>query len=375
MTKRRWYLVLLGFGLILGLLLGLPWTRGLLIGPWNPTREGYTLRGTLELLRTGNDQEREQAAHVLGDFYGLKLPAIVQALTEALSDKNYIVRRNAAESLGKLGPAAQSSGPALIDLLKDPDARVRWRVAHVLPKVEPEPGPAVAGLLPLAQGDKDIPTQTAALFSLGKFGAAAEPAIPVLVESLKISPSKEGDPAGAARTSLQAIGTGSVPFLASACQHDHVRVRAGAAQTLAGMGKLAEPALLSLKNLLEDQDDTVRVQAAAALWKIQGQVQEPVAVLSTILRKSGTEAKGESLVVLGNMGPQAAGAVDALKESLKEKNDALRRIAVQTLGKIGAPARSAMPALEKVEREDADAELRWLAAEVLQTLRKREERK
>ncbi len=56
-------------------------------------------------------------------------------LIEALGDPYDDVRLNAAEALGKIGPAAKQAVPALIETLGDPEHNVRVNAAEALGKI------------------------------------------------------------------------------------------------------------------------------------------------------------------------------------------------------------------------------------------------
>src|SRR5438128_267040 len=90
------------------------WIRG------EPLHDGWPTGYWVYLLRHGADQEREKAAHVLGRA-GVATPHVIPALTAALKDNHYIVRRNAAAALSELGPEAAPAVPALIEALGDED--------------------------------------------------------------------------------------------------------------------------------------------------------------------------------------------------------------------------------------------------------------
>jgi HEAT repeat protein len=68
------------------------------------------------------------------------------ALGAALGEKEPVVRRLAAETLGKLGPEARPAAPDLVAALRDADAEVRDGAAFALEALDPELGAAVRAL-------------------------------------------------------------------------------------------------------------------------------------------------------------------------------------------------------------------------------------
>jgi HEAT repeat protein len=64
--------------------------------------------------------------------------AAIPALAELLRDKDKRVRWAAAEALGSMGPAARTAVPALTELLRDEDRPVRQAAAEALKKIKNE---------------------------------------------------------------------------------------------------------------------------------------------------------------------------------------------------------------------------------------------
>jgi HEAT repeat protein len=85
---------------------------------------------------------REISAEVLGMFgpaVAAEHPRVVPALMQALKDESWLVRRDAARSLGIMEALAR---PALVDLKpleKDPDTRVREAAAKAVRQIEGAP--------------------------------------------------------------------------------------------------------------------------------------------------------------------------------------------------------------------------------------------
>ncbi|MFO0841324.1 MAG: HEAT repeat domain-containing protein [Gemmataceae bacterium] len=79
---------------------------------------------------------RRNAAEALGRIGGPE-PQVIPALAERLSDGDAVVRGAAARSLGWFGPAAKPAAPALRKLLDDPDKAVRSQAAQALGRIAP----------------------------------------------------------------------------------------------------------------------------------------------------------------------------------------------------------------------------------------------
>ena len=106
---------------------------------------------------------------------------VVPVLVAVLKDKkaNGDVLSAAADTLGKLGPAAQEAVPALQEALRNPD--VRSTAAEALSKV----GSAALPALIQSLNDEDRSVRYLAAETLGRLGPAAEEALPALIQALK----------------------------------------------------------------------------------------------------------------------------------------------------------------------------------------------
>lgn len=372
--SRRLTLFLLVPIVSAAVVLAVPTSRDWLLGSLGgePFHDGRPLRTWLRLLRAGDDQDRERAAQALG---AMSLPAdtvttaIVPALTEGMEQTSYMVRRNAAESLGKIGTSARSAAPTLLRGLADPFDDVRWRSAQALGEIGGEAKTVAPALLEVARKDRDNRARVAAVVSIGKFGLDAAPFVPDLVEMISRPSAGDRGVAEAARKALQKIGAAAVPSLTKACKGGDARARAAAAQTLAGMGDAARPTLPALEANLTDKAVPVRVQAAVAVWKLTQESGRTAPVLAAALKDSDLDTAAVAMLALADMGPRAAVAVVALQERLGDKESGLRRIAAQTLGKIGPAAAAAQQTVERLAQEDEEPDVRQAATEAIAAIR------
>ena len=84
------------------------------------TIKGKTVSGWIKELESPSSNDREYAAHILGEVRE-HAKVVVPALSKALKDKNSEVARRSAESLCRVAPA-KTAVSALIEALKDKDS-------------------------------------------------------------------------------------------------------------------------------------------------------------------------------------------------------------------------------------------------------------
>jgi HEAT repeat protein len=152
-------------------------------------------------------------------------------------------------------------------------------------------------------------------------------------------------------------------------------------------------ATLALTQTLSDEDGSARVAAARALWQIDGRSRSLVPVLTAALQDA--DAGWQAVLVLGEIGPEAAdavpaliatlkqekvprplrtppgsaialgkigvGSVPALIECLRDSQPRIRTSAAIALGFVGPKAEAAVPALTGL-LSDSDLEVRQAAA-------------
>jgi HEAT repeat protein len=105
------------------------------------------------------------------------LPAAVAALSRSLGDLHLTVRQESAQALGKIGPAAAASIPALIAVLEledddNSDSSVHRYAAWSIGQMGKLALPAVPALRRCYENDPDPFTRKAAAAALGKLGVA-----------------------------------------------------------------------------------------------------------------------------------------------------------------------------------------------------------
>ena len=195
----------------------------------------------------------------------------VKPLIRAL--ENDASRIGAATTLGRIGAPAKAAIPALVTALGDKSAEVRREVLYALAAIGPDSRQALAAVVRSLASDPDAATRHAAAYALGTLGPAAKDAVPALRKSL------EADDRFLVMVSAWALAKIEpksveiaelvLPILIESLKSEQEPVQLEAADALGSLGALAAEAVPALTASLDDDDESVRKAAAAALAKIQ----------------------------------------------------------------------------------------------------------
>jgi HEAT repeat protein len=234
-----------------------------------------------------------------------QVQAAEAALTGALQDADAAVRLIAAETAVHTRPGERNLVPTLLDLLKAPAGPDRARAARALRVLGPGARAAVPQLIAMVVKDADFSAQTEAAATLGRIGPEAAPAVPVLIAALRHGSNP------AAIDALGGIGPGAkeaVPVLINELTRIRkcVDTAPQAAAALVKIGKAAVPELVGALQSQGSAQDAGRVQMRR--WAV--------------------------VDLLGSMGPEAKAAVPALRELLKDRDEALRKQVARALERI-----------------------------------------
>lgn len=267
------------------------------------------------------------------------------------------VEREQVELL-PLAAALQGRGPALGNVLGDPEPEVRLAARRALAELAQArerlqrrqasagaaPAAADRAALPLtaltaALEDPDVQARLSALDVLETLGAAAAPAAPALVKALS-------DPNrfvrwAAARTLgklAPAEAETAVPALAQLLGDGDTDLRQAAASALRAYGPAARAAVPALTAAVSGPDVPVRLLAIAALEQIWPGAESAVPVLSAVLYDRDARVRQAAAHALGRFGPSARDALEALQTTLNDSSAEVRTAAHDALLHITQPA-------------------------------------
>ena len=192
----------------------------------------------------------------------------VNTLIETLDSDNERERLNAAYRLGRIGTDAV---PTLKQALHSKSDAIRNYAGYALSLTGT---PAIPTLIDALQATNDAVRGTAA-YTLADMGKTAQEAMPALTHAAQDASE------WVRRHATEALGligqqvadetdlSETVQVLTNGLHDDHYWIRDNAARALAKLGTLAEPAIPTLVEQLEDENRYVRFHAALALKQIQ----------------------------------------------------------------------------------------------------------
>jgi HEAT repeat protein len=252
--------------------------------------------------------------------------ATVAQLIDRLHSTTPQERAAAALALGARAESARAARPALIRLLGDADANVRWRVGEALADLGVDASCCLAALVDVLRDETGAGRGSAARL-IGKIGPDAE---------------------------------GAVPYLVAAIRDPREEVRAQAVVTL---GQIGPPARAALPALVAAFDDTaVRWQLADALGSIAPEAPEVVPVLMRGLKDESSSVRWRAASALDHVSSPGPELVAALAAATSDVSENVRLASLKALSKTKAPS---LTALCVRALKDPDSRVRSKAAEVL----------
>jgi len=337
---------------------------------------------------------------------GVDLPGHALAVVPLLEDSEWMVRRAAVQTLGKLEPAALAQhGAALAARLGDSGVFVQIEARFVMHKLEPAAGHMDAVAAKLEDSNEYV--RRAAVETLGKLDLAdLAQHQQALAKAAKED--KDYDVQIAARVVMHKLepAAGHMDAVVAKLEHSYWGVRNAAVEALS---KLDSAALAqhgaALVAKLEDPVSSVRRTAVETLGKLEPAALAPHgAAVVARLEDSDSGVREAAVQTLGELEPAAlaqhgAALVAKLEDSpwivgkavvetlgkleptaltqhgaalaarLGDSDYRVRKAVMQTLGKLEtAPLALHEQAIAKVAEEDSDSRVRSAAATVLAKL-------
>jgi HEAT repeat protein len=316
--------------------------------------------GTLAQALTSEDNVvRAQTAEALGTI-GAAAADVAPVLAVAATDENDMVRAKAVEALGKIGEAAADIAvPRLVRALRDPDGWVSALAAEALGEMGTAADEAVPALV-RSLSHRNAQVRANAAEALGKLGSVAHPAVPALERA---ATDEEGMVRARAVRALGEIGTPTPATRAvvrAALSAPDPATRAAAAEAFGAWGHADEVIQGELLALLDDANDEVKVRVVRVLPRLVEGTPEVVARLGHRLSADDSDwVRAEAARALGQFGPAAAAAGEALLRAAQTGEAGLREEAMRALA-ISQPPEAAAAFTSGLR--DAETTVRKLAS-------------
>jgi len=311
----------------------------------------------IKLLKNRDWIVRRTAAQMVC-LLGRRAHVAVPALVVLLDDQEVDCRNWAAKALGKIGPGAKRSVGTLIKRLKDRDDDVRYSSIFALESIGRAASRAVPDLIEVMDSDNVLLADRAAI-ALGTFGPKAKDAVPSLIEALgRASDETRGPTPGAAMNALGMIGPDAVAAVPALMK----KVRANkdmsaAADALGRIGPVGQRAVI---NLLSDKNPSIR---QIGVWAVSSMCPNNEGAVSGLVKiLENDEFREDAADALESVGPTANTALTRVLRT--GKSDAVRVLAARALAGIGTNDRIGLADLVKFATHK-DTAIRELAVDGL----------
>jgi HEAT repeat protein len=289
----------------------------------------YVVPGLVKALGDQDHEVRRIANQALVQWSTQTIPALIKAV----KDPTPKVREEAIFALANIGQSAKEAVPALLQALKDENKLVRIQAVGCLGCIGPHAEVAVPALTAILRDVKaDHDTRLLAARSLGYIGPKAKAAVPELIRAFQ---SKDGlfrCEAGDALGFIGLVDESIVPALLGCLKDDKEEpdVRSCAAISLGRIGPKAKGAIPRLIEVLRSVDSqatsaasVIRYGALEALGKMGSAAQVAVPSILQVLQNDrlSKDDRKRAATALGNIGPAAKLAIDALTEAASLESD------------------------------------------------------
>jgi len=269
-------------------------------------------------------------------------------------------------AIGELAKIGAPAVPALLEVLKQDNEKVRSHAVDALERMGSVAAPAVPALIEILRANTKDESLALRVFRALLKIAPSDPSVLETVTSTAME-----NPFQFVRREAQDLifksdtEVGSImPKLREALGNSSEAKRSGAAEMLDRMCEKAAPAAPELAKVLLDQNLQVAEHAARSLADLGWDMSAVVPELIKLLQNPSAKDRQRALTILSYIGPPAAPAVPELIKALNDFPPAFRPLVIEALGNIGPEARPAIKPLTEVLRGPS-LESRIAAAEAL----------
>jgi HEAT repeat protein len=299
------------------------------------------------------------------------LPVLLDILGRPGED-NAVYRAAAARTLGDIGPPALVAVAALTDARNDPHEKVKAAAVSALEAIGPPQTEEVDRLVEGLKSDH-LTYRIECTRALAMVGRDRKDAIPELIKGLK-------HPEPRVRVlsvrALKAIVPGSekdgktkeaATALVGALKEASGEMRSAVIEALAALGPEAKDALAQLRVLLKEKNVKQQLLILGAMADMEKEAKDAVPELIALLKENDEkELRATAALALGNIGPNARAALDALRKRLKDPDSFVRVFAARALHMIDpALLMESVPVLASCLHVEEEPGIRAAAAQAL----------
>ena len=305
---------------------------------------------------------RRAAAEALGRQSVLS-EEILNAIVARLEDQDGLVRRAAAEALGRQSVLSEEILNAIVARLEHQDGHVRRAAAEALGR-QSVLSEEILNAIVARLEHQDRLVRWAAAEALGRQSVLSEEILNAIVARLE---HQDGDVRWAA---AKALGRQSVlseeilNAIVARLEHQDKLVRRAAAKALGRQSVLSEEILNAIVARLEDQDKLVRRAAAEALGRQSVLSEEILNAIVARLEDQDGHVRWAAAEALGRQSVLSEEILNAIVARLEDQDGDVRWAAAEALGRQSVLSEEILNAIV-ARLEHQDKLVRWAAAEAL----------
>lgn len=268
----------------------------------------------------------------------IAIPVLLAALSKEEDDKE--VRGEAANALGRFAISGENVITALMDSAGDAEHVVRIKSVSALGRIGASAKSALPLLLEILASDKSPAIRQQAVFAVSQIGFGDQEAVlPALIAAME----KDDEVMVAAASVIGSWGeqgAPAIPSLVNALRSGNYRVREVAARSLGQIGPRAKEAVPSLMKQFNGLRNSNRLETAYALWQIEGYEPGRKYLLDALKNadKEKVSERARTISLLGTMTPPPKEAVPLLVVALKDPETFIRKSAAFALRSIDPEA-------------------------------------
>jgi HEAT repeat protein len=275
---------------------------------------------------------RAEAAVALVQVDPAQADKVVPLLLKDFQEGEDQIRLEAADALARLGPAAQTAAPALVEALHDRAAT--QAAAQALQGIGAAAAPSLAKLLK----DPHVDFRRGGISLLARLGRGAKAALPSVLEALS---DEDSEVRAGAASLIEHIGTDAadaVPALSANLQANQRAVRYPSVSALGSIGPAAKEARRALVECLLDPDEEVRYAAALALKSIDPTFTDATPALINAVKDESPKVRLAAIDAVSRIAPDRIDEMIPFLAELSGKPYPLdvRLAAVEGLHDLGA---------------------------------------